>query len=313
MLALARRMMHGAKAKLVAAYLDTLQATIMMSKSAEATCIREALSLLRGAYSTLTSEGSCRHIHYALRCRNEIALAYLRLARTFTVDQAQREENLIKAERAVAAVKASATKLPKTEHKTYCVALITEARIRRERGEHAEAIARAKEAKTFGANLDAVQVDALISIGEAELGRRKYGNAVSAFLDALKKSKDHRKDAAVCYVHLCRAYLLDGQPGKAKEMFDRWESIGAGLENAFITNLAATDEQMLSKVLEDFLRTKDDIKHLGKAALHLKALRHWLAVTALALESDNFKLASERLGIGVGTLDVWLKLKVTDL
>src|SRR2546426_331871 len=116
-------MMIPAKAKLLAAYLDTVQATIIMSESAETARIQEALGLLNAAHSTFAPANSLQHTNYTLRCQNKIALAYLRLAIACTDASAQWEDHLRNAELYVEKVKAAAKRIP-TEQTTYCAALI---------------------------------------------------------------------------------------------------------------------------------------------------------------------------------------------
>jgi tetratricopeptide (TPR) repeat protein len=312
LLVMARRMIFGTKTKLIGSYLDTLQATIIMSESVKPDRINEALCLLKNAYSTLPPPNSLQHEHYALRCQNEIARAFLRLAGASRDDPAQKEEHLKDAETHIAKVKAAAKRslktAMKTELKTYCSALIIESRVKRERGRPDDALALAKEAKRDGVDIDPIQVDACIAAGEAEQARGAYGKAISAFREALEKGRDNRKDAAACHLHLCCTYLLDNQPAKARDHFNIWEFEQAGVENAFIADLAVRARKMLFTKFQEFQRTRDDVERHGKHKFHLDSLRRWLAETALALDHDDYAKAAQRLEVNIVTLKEWLKL-----
>jgi tetratricopeptide (TPR) repeat protein len=300
--------MMPAKAKLIAAYLDTVQATIIMSDSMEPAHIRQAIGLLNHAHSTFAPSNTLQHTHYALRCQNEIALAYLRLARACADDPKQQEENLREAELHVARVKEHARLNLNMERRTYCSALIAEARIKRERGKPDEALALAEQAKREGSGIELIHTDAWIAAGEAEVDRQAYGKAISAFVEALDSARANRKDAAVCHLHLCRAYLLDNQPAKAKEHFKLWESMKSGIENAFIAALAVKVSKLLFHKVQNFERTRADVQLHGDHKQHLDSLRRWLAETALALDHDEKSKAAQRLGVDVVTLRAWLRL-----
>lgn len=305
MLTMARRMMVPAKARLVAAYLDVIQASAMMSESAKHDRIYEALDLLRRAHSILAPEGRFSHTHHALRCQNEIALAFLRLARTCTDDPKKKEEHLYNAQTTVDTVKTIA-KLLKTELKTYCTALVIDARIQRDRGHPDEALRLAEEAKRKGEGIESIQVDACIGIGEAHRSLGAYTNAISAFDEALKSGKDNRKDAAACHLQLCLTYLLAGQTAQAKEEFNLWEPMKAGLENAFLSNFENSVSKILFDKFQNFMLTRDAVLRNGNFRIHLNCVRRWLAQTALALENDDYNQAARRLCMSVRRLKQWL-------
>jgi tetratricopeptide (TPR) repeat protein len=307
-LVMARHLLRPAKAKLISAYLDVVQATIMMSESTEPTNILKAIEILGAGYSKFAPSGKPRHTHYALRCQNELALAYLRLALACKDDSQQFQENLRHAENYVAKVKETARPILKAELRSYCTALITEARIKRARDKPDEALALAEEAKREGAGIELIRVDALIAVGEAELARQVYNKSISAFLEALERGRENRKDAAVCHLHLCRAYLLDNQLAKAKEYFARWESMKGGIGNAFITDMALTVEKMLAHSFKNFELTKEDIERDGDHSKYLDSLRRWLAHTALALNNGDIKAAGRWLKVHSATVAEWLDL-----
>jgi len=145
-LVMARHLMRRVNARMISKYLDTVQATIMMSESAQPGRIREAINLLEDAYSTFVPEKGPGHNHYALRCLNELGLAYLRLAHATIDDKQQYEKNLATARSYVLRVKNPGPQLKK-ERLSYCLALITEARIQRELGAPDEALKLAEQAK----------------------------------------------------------------------------------------------------------------------------------------------------------------------
>jgi len=307
MLILARGRMLSAKANLIRAYLDTLQASIIMSESGKRSAIDDALRLLTNAHSTFAPSGSHTHAHYALRCQNEIALAHLRLARTYRVESPEREKHFQAAESAVAAVHSTARGFPKTAQRSACRALITEARVKRERGLFDQALRLAEQAKGTAGNSKLLRVDAYIGIGEAEFARGVYGSAITAFLEALSKCQNDRKDASACHLHLVLAYIKNNQPTDAKHHFSLWESMAANLDNAFIRALAEKAREALSNMFHNFERTKEDILRDGDHKHHLDSLRHWLATTAMDLDHGNEFEAALRLKLkSTATLREWL-------
>jgi tetratricopeptide (TPR) repeat protein len=305
MLVISRGMMLPARAKLISAYLEMVQATITISASASAADLVRALDLLNNAHAVFAPEGSLQHTYYALRCKNEIAHAHLRLAWAWRSEPDRYEKHLLDAERAVAAVR-SAAKPKKVARRVYCRALVTEARIKRERGLPDEALALAEEAKREGADSKLMRVDACIAIGEAEFARGVYGGATAAFLEALEKCKENRKDSAVCHLHLCEAYLKQNQPAKAREHFNLWESMSTDIENAFIEELGRKVRAALLGTIQNFVRTKEDVERDGDHRKHLNAFRSWLAATALALEHDDDQSAARHLHLHERTIKEWL-------
>jgi tetratricopeptide (TPR) repeat protein len=246
MLIMARERMLPAKARLIGAYLDTLQASIMMSESGERAIIQDALKFLTNAYSTFAPPASRGHDHYALRCRNEIALAHLRLARTYPAESPEREKYLRAAESDVAAVRAAARNTPRTAQRSACRSLITAARIKRERGLFDEALRLVNQAKQDAGNSKLLRVDACIGIGEAEFARGVFAGAIAAFLEALSNCQNDRKDASACHLHLAQAYIKNNQLSEAKHHFNLWQSMSADLDNAFIRALAERVRTALS-------------------------------------------------------------------
>jgi len=305
-LALARRMLIPAKARLIGAYLDTVQARLMMSEAKEPKRIEEALQILETAHSTLAPPNSLGHTHYALLCQNAIALAHLRLARACKPgEEEQRLRHLNKALENATMVKAAA-KSPETERQNYCTALITESRIELDRGNPSNALALANEAMDKGLGIEPIRIDACIGVGEAYVAAGAYGKAISFFLEALERGQHNRKDSAACHLHLCHAYLMDHQPAKAREHFTVWESAKAGIENAFISDLAEKVRKMLYHKFRAFRITRSEVERRGDNKYHLNKLRRWLAETALDLDHDDRARAAHRLGIEPRTLAEWL-------
>jgi tetratricopeptide (TPR) repeat protein len=325
---MARRMMDSIRAKFIAKYLDVVQATIMMSESAEASRIREALALLIAAYATFDPPGTLgnqqdkdsllRHTHYALRCLNEIAMGHLHLARACQDDPRQHEENLTKAEVCVYKVKKAAKLHWRTAIKTYCTALIIEARIKCERARHEKDPSRARDLNTAalklaeeagkkGSGIKSILIDASIGTGEAELALGLHAKAIASFQGALDKGKENRKDAAVCHLHLCRCYLSVDDSESAAEHFKLCELIKRGLENVFIANLAEEVRKTLFHTYQKFELSKEEVIRGRDSTEYLNSLRKWLAETAVALENGNHRLAAERLVIGERALNNWLE------
>jgi tetratricopeptide (TPR) repeat protein len=308
MLILARDRMRPAKAKLIGAYLDTLQASIMMSESAEKSVVEDALRILTNAYSTFAPKGSYQHDHYAIRCQNEIALAHLRLARACQPGSPEREHHLSAAEIAIAAVQSTARKHPNTAQRSACRSFVTEARIKRERDRFDEALTVARRAKDTAGNSKLLLVDANIGIGEAEYVKGAYGRAVSAFLDALGDCKDDHKDAAACHLHLAQAYIKNNQLSDANHHFDLWRSMATDLDNAFLKALAEKVNTALSMTFQPFQLTREDIIRDGNGRRNLNKLRRWLATTALGLTDGSEREAAALLGRDINTLRLWLRL-----
>jgi len=302
-LVVARSRMMSKRAKFISAYIDLVQASIIMSESTSLDRIDEAIGLLNSAHDRFAPAHGIQHTPYTLRAENEVALAFLRRARRAPSDE--REDNLREAERYLERVKTVARPL-KTETKAHCTALITEARICRERGNYPKSLTVAEHAKALGGHMRFTLIDASIAIGEAAFYLGSYPAAIDAFEQALDEGKASRKVAAVCYLHLCRAYLANNQPSNAMENFKLWEVTESSLENAFITDLAATVRKSLSHTFQDFVRTKNDLKP-GCRRTIFADLRMWLAETALALENDDPDRAAKRLGMTVANLRLWLK------
>lgn len=321
-LVIARRLMASKRAKFISAYIDVVHASIMLSESMAPSRIQEAITLLSKAVQTFLPEKGAQHVSYALRARNELAHAYLRLA--IVGGEAERGKNLRAAEGYVDTVKAE-TQTVRREMRTYWMATITEARILRVRGDFAtgkeergsyyqQAFELTKRAKDEGSAEKFTLIDACIGMGEAamKLEPPNYRIAIEAFHEALKAAAGSRKASAVAYLHLCRAYLEDNQPSRAVEHFKLWEVMEPNIENAFIADMAQKVQKLLTHVFPPFVLKKEDLLEQGSYKIHINALRRWLAETAVAIEDDKIEPAARRLKNTPEAVRQWLQLRGED-
>src|SRR5207244_2071359 len=153
------------------------------------------------------------HVAYGLRAANELAYAYLRRSRI--VPSADKETNLRKAEEYLKGVKSQVDPQPPMgtsaaakvgDKRTHCTVCVLESRLHRERNEYPRALAAAQSAKAICGTMKFSRIDACISIGEAAYALGDYHLAVAAFKEALDIGRHSLKVAAVCHLHLSRAY-----------------------------------------------------------------------------------------------------------
>jgi tetratricopeptide (TPR) repeat protein len=310
-LVIARRLMMWKRAKFISAYVDVVHAAIMLSESMDAAVIADAINLLEQSLTALLADNGPRHQSYAVRAWNELAGAHLRLA--MVGPKAEQEERLRRAETYLRLVKESTAKVPR-EVRSYWMARITEARILRARGsprDYAGAFEITKEAREKNAGSKFTLIEACIGQGEAALGLGppNYTVAIEAFEQALRIGGGSRKIAAVCHLHLCRAFLEDNQPSKAREQFALWEPLEPSVENAFIAYLGARMRERLNRTFPPFGISKADLLRRRDADAHLNALRKWLAETAVAHFDGDLGRAAQLLGKGPDALKLWLKWK----
>lgn len=187
----------------------------------------------------------------------------------------------------------------------YCTALITQARIFRERDKPDEALALAEEAKGAAGDSKFTLIDACISKGEAAFALGKYQTAIDEFQQALEIGGGSRKVVAVSHLHLCRSYLASNQPSSATVHFKLWQATGAGIENSFLMALATKVQKSLAQAFPDFKLSKNDVR---TATEHLNCLRRWLAETAVALDNGDEDGAAKRLDVSKAALKGWLRL-----
>lgn len=311
------------------AYIDVIRASIMMSEAATCDHVKMAIELLDRSFEVFTGKlgGSYAICHppYALRTQNELALAHLRRARMAPAEQ--RKSALEEAEACIRRVKTPKLIKPlqniavPADARTRAAARITEARLRRYTGDLAAAsgsdavrrenyiLARklAEEAKNIGGDLEFTFIDACIGIGEAAFGLNEFQDAVEHFRLALEKGKDSPKVAAVCHLHLCRAYLRVDQLPLAREHFALWELLQPRIENAFVLELAKVVVQELSVVYYDFELRKDQIAPKTSYKTYVRKLLKWLAETAVILENGDRSDAADRLVVDKASINRWLR------
>jgi tetratricopeptide (TPR) repeat protein len=300
-LVVAQQFMRSKKARFISAYIDLVQASVIVSEATNRDRIDEAIALLQRSCSTFDPEHGLRHVPYTFRVMNALARAYLR--RALVGPPSEREQQFMEAERYLNRIEKDAK--PKQETNMYCAALITRARIKRERGDFAGALALAVNAKDLGGESKFTRIDACIGKGEAAFGLGNFQAALDEFQEALDVGGGSRKVVAVCHLHLSRAYLASNQPLSALTHFNLWQASEDGFDNVFLADLAAKVRRSLSNVFPDFKISKNDVR---TSTEHLNSLRSWLAETAVALENGDEDRASRRLGINKATLKGWLRL-----
>jgi len=271
----------------------------------EPATITEAIGVLNSALAIFLPKKGFRQQSYALRAQNELAGAYARLANVGPPEA--REANLRQAEHYIASVKDIANKLP-SESRTFWMARIVEARVARARGDYEQALTIAKEAREKNSDMKFTLIDACIGFGEAAMGLSppNYRAAIDAFSEALRVGGSSRKIAAVCHLHLCRAYLADNQVSNAREQFALWEPLAPNIENAFIDHLGLKTRERLNVTFPPFTLSKDDLLKRPSYTLHLNALRKWLAETAVAHTGD-LNEAGKLLQVHADSVKTWLK------
>lgn len=326
--------------RFIYAYIDVIRASIMLSEATAYERADEAIELLDRCFEIFTGQlggpHKICHAPYALRTQNELALGHLRSARLSSPDQ--RKKHLDEAETCLRRVKSPKLikafqtlqgVVIKADARTRAQALITEARLRRYIGElaaaaddlatsDADALRRdscaaarklAEEAKKIGGDLKFTFIDACIGIGEAAFGLNDFLDAVEHFALALKEGKDSPKVAAVCHLHLCRAYLRANELPLAREHFNSWELMQPRIENAFVLELATLTRQELSLVYHDFELRKDQIAPQTPHKVYVDKLLKWLADTTLIIENGDTAAAAERLAVDTASINRWRKFR----
>lgn len=304
-LVMARHLMRGKRARFIDGYVRQVHASIILSGSTEPDQIDQAIHLLRNAKATFSQEHGLCHKPYLLRADNELARALLRSA--IASGQLARDNSRVQEAQGILERVKIAARQSSFGTRSHCMALITESRLAREFND-SQALELAEKAKELAGKLTFSLIDAHIAIGEAQLGLGNVPKAVTAFETALTYGKSSRKIVAVCRLHLCNAYLSINQPASALEQFNLWKDMSAGLENAFISSLAAKARENLERVFQNFKLSPADIKG-ESAAKYLNWLRRWLADTAMVLDHNKVKVAADRLKISDDTLNEWLKME----
>jgi tetratricopeptide (TPR) repeat protein len=334
-LTVARHLMAGKQARFIDAYIRIVHASTMMSESAELKPIDDAIKIIETAAAIFSQERPLDppalpgritpakgHEFYWLRAKNELALAYLRRARS--EQTTTRTSDLNAARDHVADVKKAALKARDTySARAYWTAVIAEARIicegakrkhgAEKRGDYQAALRLTEQARSEAGKLPSIVIDACIGIGEAAVGCGQYQEAIAAFNEALDLGRASPKIGAVCRLHLCRAYLDNDKPEEAREQFRLFREASPGLENAFIAGFATEMRDRLSRKFENFeLRREHVAGHLHHST-YLNWLRRWLADTAYALGGDDPERGRARLKLSRKRFEAWRKLAPKDL
>jgi len=91
--------MRGIRAKFISAYIEVVHASTMLSESMDVGRVNDAIQLLEKSLAVFAPQNGFQHQAYAMRARNELALAHLRLATLALPDEEdRRKRHLHKAE-----------------------------------------------------------------------------------------------------------------------------------------------------------------------------------------------------------------------
>jgi hypothetical protein len=309
----ARLLLAGAQARYINAYIELIHASLLLSaQSDDPTEIQKAINMLSQSYAELGGDdalvrGGAGHRLYALRVANRLALAHLRFAK---VSSGQTRDQHLKLALAFTQKVKESEYASRIDQKTYCHSFIMESRIHREAGLHKEALTSAMKALEVGKGMAFSRIDCLITLGEAKYFMEDYSGAVEEFTQGLQDGHANRKIFAVCHLHLSRTHLRWKQPAKASFHYEAWKETSRGLENAFIRRMVNEIKNELDQLSKGFSIPEDTPDLTSK--VHLTALRHWLANSALFRAKDNYKVAADLLAVhSETTVKNWLEKKAS--
>lgn len=305
----ARLLLKTANARYIAAYINFVYATIVLSSDSTTSVIWDGISELCKAYDALGGDEAVNtvgvgHGPYAIRLANELASAYVRYSQKFTG-----KEHADHCATALAFVqKVWASPHVEYDDRSSCKSHVLASRIYRENGDFEAALKSAKLALEKGGEHEFSRVDCWLTLGEAHFYTKNYTEAVRAFETALKFGAANRKIFAACHLHLSRTYLNSNEPSKARDHFNTWESTGRrALENVFIRTLGEEVENGIKTIERDFILSAKETQLTAEK--HVNNLRNWLAKLALSRTgNDNPKSAAALLGVSESTVANWLKL-----
>ncbi len=254
LIAVARALLaENDKEAIIKAYVDVIDAAARISAHGDdLDQVEKALETLHTSYRVFDER---KHLAYRGRATNELALAYLRRS---WLDSGRRDRDLQDAWDYAEKLKESSKG---NKGRWYCNALIVQSRIHRYRKNHAGARDAAQDALDNAPDKFS-RIDAHIALGEAQTGLAddKLGDckdAVQNFHAAIQEGGENPKVLSVCRLHLARAYARMNRLADADDNLDKWRSVRAQAENAFVHGLARDVEREVEELKDDFtLRLK---------------------------------------------------------
>ena len=184
-----------------------------------------------------------------------------------------------------------------------CNALIAESRLLRAAGDFRAAEERAAEALDVGGEQRFIRIDARIARGEARLELKEFRGACKDFDRALADSENNRKTQAVCHLHLCRAYVEQGDHRRSLGHLNEAERNLENVENQFIHDFYRKMADALEETERDDFRVSFSASSLNPRMLE-KELHGFLARWAKQHAGAN-REPWELLGVSKQTYYTW--------
>ena len=287
----ARMLLADKKAAMIKAYVDVVQAQVLVSESGDQLhCLTQAIETLKEAYGIF----KC-HPAYRARAAYELALTSLRLSAL--TPEPERDTHCQNARGYINEVIEYAKRnQDREEDKRWTAnALIAESRLYRALGRFPDAMKSAREVLGRSKDDRFVRIDALIELGQALMGSARdkqddeqagkdYRSALGCFEEALIEACENPKGQAVCHLHSARCYLRLRDGHMALEHVDKWRALRARVTNAFVHHLAKEVERELEEFKLPFTiswpRNASEIPDVGDEETRL---RGWITEVALNL------------------------------
>lgn len=258
------------------------------------------------------------HKRYRSRADYALSLANLYLANHFVLTQNREKanEHFAKALRHIDEVLALSVSVG--DRRWECVSLIVKSRIARglytlqeasggplrcdalDLAERALAVS-----NSISQDLEVV-CDAQIACGEAHLlpGRLDWQKAVDHFRKALRSAGDNAKTAAVCHLHLVRAFLGDDQVPKAHEHLRMCQRLNARVQHGLVREMTKAVESEFEARRRSwlFISTEQQLNY----EFHDRLLRKFLVQQAEA-RNDSAEAIAASIGIKRATYYKWTR------
>jgi tetratricopeptide (TPR) repeat protein len=266
------------------------------------------------------------HKRYRSRADYALSLANLYLANHFVLkqDRENAADHFMKALRHIDEV--LSLSFSDEDRRWECVSLIVKSRIAR--GLHTlqeavgngsvrcEALDLAERAVTVSNSISQdleVVCDAQIACGEAHLlpSRVDFEKAVSHFGKALRSAGDNAKTAAVCHLHLVRAFLGDDQVIKAHEHLRICQRLNSRVQHGLVREMTKAVEAEFEARRRPwlFISTEQQLNY----DFHDRQLRKFLLHQAEA-RNETVDAIAASIGIKRATYYKWTReLKVSDV
>jgi len=254
--------------------------------------------------------GEYDHATYRSRAAYELALAYLYRGRAEEMNSNVPKESYDKAESYIDEVNGFSVRAG--DSRWMCNALILRSRLQRYRHNIDEAKALAQEAlnRAISTEQRPQIIEAYIARGEAhtEAGNsspESRAQAVQDFEHALEFVDRNPKSYGICHLHLSNAYIKQKDAGRAREHFQKWESVKRQVQQQIVQDIGKKVSQELVEASKAWLliRTEDTLEF----SHHEQRVRQFLINQATARHKGNVAKIAKSLGIKRATYYNWLK------